>query len=152
MKLEYGLEETRLEVSERELGASEEYIAQADSEERSRGRKLTVIVQFDIHQPTRKEMRGAPKSRLFPRPVKSIGALTPEVVADGLKTYAVRREQPASDVSRVLWTEFLAAVRRAGPEDKWVKKIEAKLDDVRELRQSSLPMSYATIQRRRRGR
>jgi hypothetical protein len=153
MKLEYGLEETRVEVSEREFQSSTDFLEQAETEEQSRGRKFTVSVRFNIHQPTPKETRGSKRStKLFPRPVRSFGALTPEVVADGLKNYATRREQPASDVSRVLWTEFLAAVKRDGPNDKWTKKIEEKLDDVRELRASRLPMSYAHIQRRQRGR
>lgn len=150
MRVEYSLQETRVELDERGYSPSSDVIDEVQQEESRRGRRFTLLVRFDIHQASDKEVADAPKSRLFPRPVKAIGALTPEAVVNELKRYAGSREQPASDVSRVLWTEFLAAVKRNGPQDKWVKKIEEKLDDVRALRESRLPMSYAYVRRRRR--
>ena len=149
MRVEYGLEETRVELNERDV-VTDDVFEVIQQQETKSGRRFTVLVRFDIHQATDKELSDAPRSRLFPRPVKAIGALTPEAVVNELKRYASGREQPASDVSRVLWTEFLAAVKRNGPKDKWVKLIEEKLDDVRALRESRLPLSYAYIRRRRR--
>lgn len=149
MRLEYGLNETRVELSEREYSASEEAITAVETEERSKGRKFSVIVTLDIHRARPEETRGHQRSTLFPRPVKPVGAITPVVVADNLKTYATRREQPMSDVHRVLLTEFLAAAKRRDT-PAWVKTIEAKLDDVKLMRESRLPTSYAFVRRRRR--
>lgn len=150
MKLDYALDETRIEMTEEEYAGSRSTIEEVHEEEKARGRSVKVVVRFSIHQATDKEMEREPRGRLFPRPVKSIGALTPEAVANELKRYAEVREQPASDVSRVLWTEFLAAIKRNGPQDKWAKMIESRLNDVRSMREARLPMSYAYVKRGRR--
>jgi hypothetical protein len=149
MRLEYGLNETRVEVSESEHATSSEVFEAVGEEERSRGRKFSVVVKLDVHRASPEETKGFSRSQLFPRPVKPVGAITPVVVADNLKTYAARREQPMSDVQRVLLTEFLAGTkRRESP--TWVKNIEARLDDVKLMRESHLPTSYAFVRRRRR--
>ena len=148
MQLNYSLDATTIEMSQTELDSNRDQINRAKREERRRGRTVTVLIRLDIHEANVKQVEFAPKGSLFPRPVQSMGAIVPVIVADKLREYAKGKEQPLSDLTRVLWTEFLIArdrisKGRAEKGDTWTRFIEQRLNDVLELRQSKKKISYA---------
>jgi hypothetical protein len=149
MLLSYSLDATTIEVTPEEMESNASTIRRAKKAEEGRGRMVTVLVRLEIHEASDKQVELAPFGRLFPRPVKSMGAIVPEIVADKLKNYAAAREQPMSDLTRVLYTEFLIAKERGSREDSWVRYIEARLNDVQELRQSKKRISYARTKQMR---
>ena len=148
MQLSYDLDTTTIEATQPELDDNRTTINRAKRSEKKRGRTVTVLVKLDIHEATEKQVEFAPLGRLFPRPVQSMGAIVPILIADKLREYVRAREQPLSDLSRILWTEFLIANDRikrgqADRGDSWAKFIEKRLNDVLELRQSKKKISYA---------
>jgi len=149
MQLTYSLDRTAIEVTRAELEDHRDRIELAKKNEESKGRTVTVLVRLEIHEAGDKQVEPAPFGRLFPRPVQSMGAIVPVVVADKLRQYAAAREQPLSDVTRVLWTEFLIAKDREARGDGWAKFIEGRLNDVLELRQSKKKISYARTKQMR---
>jgi hypothetical protein len=148
MQLNYSLDATTIEVTPTELDDNRTQINRAKRAERSRGRTVTVLVKLDIHEANDKQVEFAPRGRLFPRPIQSMGAIVPVIIADKLRAYAKGREQPLSDLTRVLWTEFLISTSklnrgRGDRTDNWVKFIEDRLNEILELRQSKKKISYA---------
>ena len=154
MNLSYGLDSTTIEVTPTEVDQHHGTLKRARKSEESKGRKVTVLVRLEIHEASEKQVELAPRSRLFPRPIAALGALVPEIIADRLRQYAREREQPLSDLSRVLWTEFLIAKKRGERGDGWAKFIERQLNDVLALRQDKKKISYARTRQMsvRRGR
>ena len=143
MQLNYSLDATTIEVTQSELADNRNAISRAKKAEEKRGRTVTVLVKLEVHEAGEKQVELAPFGRLFPRPVQSMGAIVPVIVADKLRDYAKSREQPLSDVTRVLWTEFLIAKDSQSRGDEWTRLIEERLNDVLELRQSKKKISYA---------
>jgi len=143
MDLAYNLDSTTITATQSELDQHRGVIDRATKAEERRGRKVTVLMRFEIHEASDKQVEMAPLGRLFPRPLKNLGAAVPEIVADKLKAFALERGQPMSDVTRVLYTEFLIAKKREARGDGWVKFIEGRLNDVRDLRESKKRISYA---------
>jgi hypothetical protein len=143
MDLAYDLDSTTIVATEAELDQHRGVIDRETKAEEKRGRKVTVLVRFEIHEASDKQVEMSPRGRLFPRPLKNLGAAVPELVADKLKAYALERGQPMSDVTRVLYTEFLVAKKREGRGDGWTKFIEARLNDVRSLREDKKRISFA---------
>lgn len=143
MDVSYGLRSTTISATKEELSRHRKRIAAATKAEESRGRKVNLLVKLEIHEAGEKQVEEAPAAQLFPRPVCNIGAMVPVILADKLREYAALREQPLSDVSRVLWVEFLIAKKRGEHQDEWVRHIERQLDEILALRQSNKKISYA---------
>lgn len=153
MQLTYDLDTTTVEVSPDELATNGRTIRRARRSEERKGRKVTVLVRLEVHEAGDKQTEFFPRGRLFPRPLCALGAIVPVLIADKLRSYAKEREQPLSDLTRILWTEFLIAMdrKRRGDysgraerrQDDWANFIENRLNDVLELRQSKKKISFA---------
>lgn len=143
MDLSYDLDSTTIEVTEQELDDNHTVIERAAKEERRAGRKVTVLVRLEIHEANDRQVELAPLGRIFPRPLKRIGASVPVIIVDKLKELAEAKGQPLSDVTRVLYTEFLIAKKRKARGDGWAAHIERQLDEVKSLRESKKRISYA---------
>jgi len=153
MQLTYALDATTIEVSPTEMSANRIAIRRARRSEERKGRRVTVLVRLEVHEASDRQIELSPKSRLFPRPICALGALVPELIADKLRAYAAEQEQPLSDLTRILWTEFLIAVNRNERGDGWAAFIQKRLSEVRDLRTSKKKISYArTKQMRVKGR
>ena len=143
MQLTYSLDSTTIVATKQELDSNHSQISKARKSEERKGRTVTVLIRLEIHAARDKQIKLAPAARLFPRPVCSMGAIVPVIVADKLRQYAKDREQPLSDLTRVLWTEFLIAKKRGDSSDSWTSFIEEQLDDILSLRQAKKKISYA---------
>jgi hypothetical protein len=153
MRVEESADAVSVLCSEREFaeGSASETAEELRETERERParkrRRVVIAVIFGFHEASETEVAEAPRGRLFPRPVRSVGASTPEVLAQELATYASSRDVTRSDVMRVLWSEFLGAVKRDGPGDSWAKRIEKRVDEVCAARANGHPLSYALLRR-----
>lgn len=149
MRLTYSLDSTTIEATQQELDSNHAQISKARKSEERKGRTVTVLIRLEIHEAGDKQVAFAPAGRLFPRPVCSMGAIVPVIVADKLRGYAKEREQPLSDLTRVLWTEFLIAKKRGDRGDTWARFIECQLDDILSLRHAKKKISYARTRQMR---
>lgn len=147
MQVTYALDATTVEGSQSELDTHHDRIQRIKSDEEERGRRVTIVVKLEIHQATSRETEAHPRAKVFPQPVKVLGALLPVVVAERLRAYAQRREQPLSDLTRALWTEFLIAKERGEVQDHWAKFIETRLDLIKYVRENKGAVGYARTRR-----
>jgi len=147
MRIETRGDETFIEMDDRESGSA----AQEAVEESSSRGEVRVTVRYGLHEATDTERSEAPRGRMFPRPVRPMGAVTPECLVLDLSTIAegVGGRCSRSDVLRILGAEFVRALHSKGPGDGWANRIVQRLEEVVRLRESGVPMSYATLRRRR---
>jgi len=149
MQMTYSLDATTIEVSQSEMTTHRAALRRARRSEEYKGRRVTVLVRLEVHEASEKQVELSPNSRLFPRPICALGALVPVVIADKLREYAKNREQPLSDLTRILWAEFLIAKDRREREDGWAMFIENRLNEVHDLRSSKKKISYARTKQMR---